>query len=61
MDSEGVRVCNDVMVAGLSMLAFGVDTPSPDVDIMDAEKCNGPNLTKRVVCLVMWCDLGRDK
>jgi hypothetical protein len=37
MDSEGVRVCSGVLMVGLSKLAFGVDTPSPDVDIMDAE------------------------
>jgi len=53
MDSEGVRVCIDVTVVGLLMLAFGVDTPSPDVDIMDAEEWEGPNLTNWVVCLVM--------
>lgn len=36
MDSEGGKVWIDVeIVVGLSALAFGGETPSPDVDIMD--------------------------
>lgn len=59
MDSEGGKVCMEVIVAGLLALAFGGETPSPDVDIMDEGREGGPSELDKVGCLVRYVSVWR--